>query len=67
MIYSVFLMFWMSCSGLMFFFVKAGQEFITIVHAAADEDMNEFLQVLTQNKKSNSCNVFEMQCCLILD
>ncbi len=51
----------------MFFFVKAGQEFITIVHAAADEDMNEFLQVLTQNKKSNSCNVFEMQCCLILD
>ncbi len=29
---------------------KAGQELITIVHPAADKDMNEFLEVLTRNK-----------------
>ncbi len=39
---------------------KAGEETITIVHAAGDKGMNEFLQVLTGNKTSNSCNIFEM-------
>ncbi len=37
---------------------------ITIVHPAGDKGMNKFLQVLTGNKTSNSCNVFEMIVCL---
>ncbi len=36
---------------------------ITIIHPAADKGMNQFLQVLTGNKTSNSCNVFEMIVC----
>ncbi len=36
------------------------KETITIIHPAADKAMNKFLQVLTGNKTSNSCNVFEM-------
>ncbi len=40
------------------------KETITIVHpAAGDKGMNKFLQVLTGNKTSNSCNVFEMIIC----
>ncbi len=42
---------------------KAGEETITIIHPAGDEGMNKFLQVLTGNKTSNSCNVFEMIVC----
>ncbi len=38
---------------------KAGEETITIIHPAGDKGMNKFLQVLTGNKTSNSCNVFE--------
>ncbi len=36
---------------------------ITIIHPAGDKGMNKFLQVLTGNKTSNSCNVFEMIVC----
>ncbi len=39
------------------------KETITIIHPAGDEGMNTFLQVLTGNKISNSCNVFEMIVC----
>ncbi len=39
------------------------KETIKIIHPAGDTDMNKFLQVLTGNKKSNSCNVFEMIVC----
>ncbi len=39
------------------------KETITIIHPARDKGMNKFLQVLTGNKKSNSCNVFEMIVC----
>ncbi len=42
---------------------KAGEETITIVHPAGDKGMNKFLQVLTGNKTSNSCHVFEMIVC----
>ncbi len=35
------------------------KETITIIHPAGDKGMNKFLQVLTGNKTSNSCNVFE--------
>ncbi len=35
-----------------------GKETITIIHPAGDKGMNKFL--LTGNKTSNSCNVFEM-------
>ncbi len=37
-----------------------GKETITIIHPAGDKAMNKFLKVLTGNKTSNSCNVFEM-------
>ncbi len=40
-----------------------GKETITIIHPAGDKGMNKFLQVLTGNKTSNSCNVFEMIVC----
>ncbi len=40
---------------------KAGEETITIIQR--DKGMNKFLQVLTGNKTSNSCNVFEMIVC----
>ncbi len=39
------------------------KETITIIHPAADKGMNKFLQILTGNKTSNSCNVFEMIVC----
>ncbi len=42
---------------------KAGKETITIIHPAGDKGMNKFLQVMTGNKTSNSCNVFEMIVC----
>ncbi len=42
---------------------KAGEETITIIHPAGDKGMNKFLQVLTGNKTSNSCNLFEMIVC----
>ncbi len=42
---------------------KAGEETITIIHPAGDKGMNKFLQVLTGNKTSNTCNVFEMIVC----
>ncbi len=42
---------------------KAGEETITIIHTAGDKCMNKFLQVLTGNKISNCCNVFEMIVC----
>ncbi len=35
---------------------KAGEETITIIHPAGDKAMNKFLQVMTGNKTSNSCN-----------
>ncbi len=38
------------------------KETITIIHPAGDKGMNKFLQVLTGNKTSNSCNVFEIVC-----
>ncbi len=41
---------------------KAGEETITIIHPAGDKGMNKFLQILTANKTSNSCNIFEMIC-----
>ncbi len=39
------------------------KENITILHRAGDKGMNKFLQILTGNKTSNSCNVFEMIVC----
>ncbi len=39
---------------------KAGEETNIIIHPAGDTGMNKFLQFLTENKTSNSCNVFEM-------
>ncbi len=42
---------------------KAGEETSTIIHPADDKDMNKFLQILTENKASNFCNVFEMIVC----
>ncbi len=42
---------------------KAGEETITIIHPAGDKGMNKFIQVLTGNKTSNFCNVFEMIVC----
>ncbi len=42
---------------------KAGEETITIIHPAGDKSMNKFLPILTGNKTSNSCNVFEMVVC----
>ncbi len=42
---------------------KTGEETITIIHPAGDKGMNKFLQILTGNKTSNSCNVFEMIVC----
>ncbi len=36
------------------------KETITIIHPAGDKGMNKFLQILTGNKTSNSCNVFEL-------
>ena len=36
---------------------KAGEEAITVGHLAGDKGMNKFLQVLTGNKTSHSCNV----------
>ncbi len=44
---------------------KAGEETITIIHPAADKGMNKFLKILTGNKTSNSCKVFEMIVMLI--
>ncbi len=46
---------------------KAGEETITIIHPAGDKGMNKFLQVVTGNKTSNSCNVFEMIVCYCFD
>ncbi len=42
---------------------EAGEETITIIHPAGDKGMNKFLQILTGNKTSNSCNDFEMILC----
>ncbi len=42
---------------------KAGEETIIIIHPAGDKGMNKFLQILTGNKTSKSCNVFEMIVC----
>ncbi len=42
---------------------KASEETITIIHSAGDKGMNKFFQVLTGNKTSNSCNVFEIIVC----
>ncbi len=42
---------------------KAGEETSTIIHPAGDKAMNKFLQILTENKTSNFCNVFEMIIC----
>ncbi len=42
---------------------KTGEETISIIHPAGVKGMNKFLQVLTGNKTSNSCNVFEMIVC----
>ncbi len=42
---------------------KAGEETITIIHPAGDKGTNKFLQILTGNKTSKSCNVFEMVVC----
>ncbi len=39
------------------------KETITVIHPAGDKGMNKFLQVLTENKKSNYCNVFEIIIC----
>ncbi len=43
---------------------KAGADTITIIHTAGDKGMNKFLQILTGNKTSYYCNVFEMIVCL---
>ncbi len=42
---------------------RVGEETITIIHPAGDKGMNKFLQILTGNKTSNSCNIFEMIVC----
>ncbi len=42
---------------------KVGEETITIIHPAGDKGMNKFIQILTGNKTSNSCNIFEMIVC----
>ncbi len=42
---------------------KAGEDTIIIIHPAGDKGMNKFLQILTGNKTSKSCNVFEMIVC----
>ncbi len=42
---------------------KSGEKTITIIHLDGDKGMNKFLQILTGNKTSNSCNVFEMIVC----
>ncbi len=42
---------------------KPSEETIAIIHPACDEGMNKFLQVLTGNKISISCNVFEIIVC----
>ncbi len=42
---------------------KASEKSIKNVYSAGDKGMNESLQVLTGNKTSNSCNVFEMIVC----
>ncbi len=42
---------------------KADEETITIIHPAGYKGMNKFLQILTANKTSNSCKVFEMIVC----
>ncbi len=42
---------------------RVGEETITIIHPAGDKGMNKFLQILTGNKTSNSCNNFEMIVC----
>ncbi len=39
------------------------EEIITIIHPAGDKGMNKFLQILTRNKTSNSCNDLEMIVC----
>ncbi len=39
------------------------EETITIIHPAGDNGMNKFLQILTGNRTSNYCNVFEMIVC----
>ncbi len=39
------------------------KETIIIIHPAGDKGMNTFLQILTGNITSNSCNVFEMIVC----
>ncbi len=39
------------------------KEIIIIIHPAGDKAMNTFLQVLTGNRTSNSCSVFEMIVC----
>ncbi len=49
---------WQQCS-----LGKAGEETITIIHPADDKGMSKFPQVLTGNKTSNSCNVFEIIVC----
>ncbi len=36
----------------------AGEETFTTIHPADDKGMNKFIQILTGNKTSNSCNVF---------
>ncbi len=41
---------------------KAGEETIAIIHRAGDKGINKFLQILTANKTSNSCSVFEIVC-----
>ncbi len=42
---------------------KAGEETSTITHPAGDKGMNNFLKILTGNKTTNSCNIFEMLVC----
>ncbi len=42
---------------------KAGEETSAIIHPAGDKGMNKFLQILTGNKTSNYCNVFEIIVC----
>ncbi len=42
---------------------KACEETFTIIYPAGDKGMNKFLQILTGNKTSNYCNVFEMIVC----
>ncbi len=42
---------------------KAGEETIAKIYPAGDKGMKKFLQILTANKTSHSCNVFEMIVC----